>query len=399
MRRRSISHLAYATVSLLLAAAGIPHEPVRSQVLSQPAPGLMTTDPRLDEVRLEISNGTFVTRNSQLTPCFAGDAIASSEERKSLGETWAGRFTIDRAGTGEWQLQVSAPDTRQVWRAPLDLPAGTTIESGVLRSARVTVRLLGPGGAGQQCPQVRLVAELQEHTATKPRGLVGPDDRWAMSNANLHQQKDVARLLEWAEAVVHLQVVSRTGLLLPCSGFFVSPNVLMTAAHCIGSVEEAPKAIVHLPERLVTGPDLKLLMAQADLDFAVVRVASAQRRATLRLGGDVAGPSLVLWQFPSSNARLISVLHCSGARPPASMALTHKCDTSGGASGSPIQGRDSGQVVGLHTHGCVENGTNNCVNSGWSADEIRSRILQLENALRQWDAPAAEELIGALKGS
>ena len=159
------------------------------------------------------------------------DVIAFTEEWKSRGATWAGRFVVERAGTGSWTLEVVAPDTRQRWSQSLDVPPGTTIETGVVRSARVTVRLLGPGGAGQQCPLVRLVEELQEHIPTKPRGLVGPDDRWAATNANLHQQKDVSRLLEWAEAVVHLQVVSRTGLLLPCSGFFVSPNVLMTAAH------------------------------------------------------------------------------------------------------------------------------------------------------------------------
>jgi len=382
------------TLAIAAAAGGSPPAQARSQL----PPGLVTTDPRLEAVRREIASGTFVSRSSLLTPCFAADEAAFTEERKTLGATWAGRFVLEHAGTGSWHLEVTAPDTRQRWRTVLDMPAGTTIESDVVRSARVTVRLLGPGGAGQQCPLVRLVAELQEQTPSKPRGLVGPDDRWAVGNANLHQQKDVSALLSWADAVVHLQVLSRTGLLLPCSAFFVSPNVLMTAAHCIGTVDEAPKAIVHLPERLATAQDLKLLMSQADLDFALVRVANAESRSTLRLGG-LPGPNLVLWQFPSSSARLIAVLHCAGARTPETPALTHRCDSSGGSSGSPIQARDTGQVVGLHTSGCAQgNGTTSCVNGGWISDEIRARILALQDALRQWDFAATEELLVALRG-
>jgi hypothetical protein len=54
----------------------------------------------------------------------------------------------------------------------------------------------------------------------------------------------------------------------------------------------------------------------------------------------------------------------------------------------------------LHTSGCAQgNGTNSCVNGGWIGTEIRARILKLENALRQWDPAATEEVLAALKGS
>jgi hypothetical protein len=370
-----------------------------AQTPAQPPAGLVTPNPQLEELRRDIANGMFVPRNSLLTICFPQDVVAFSEERKSLGPTWAGRFVLEGAATGAWHLEVIALDTELRWRAALNVPVGTTIESDPLRSARVTIRLIGPGGAGQQCPLVRLVGELQEQVPSKPRGLVGQDDRWALGHPTLHQQKDVAVLLTWGNAVVHLQVVSRTGLLLPCSAFFVTPNVFMTAAHCIGSVEEAQKAIVHLPDRLVTGNDLKLLMADGELDFALVRATGANAPTTLSLGG-LPGPSLVLWQFPSSNARLISVVNCAGTRTGQTALLTHRCDSTGGSSGSPIQARDDGKVVGLHTSGCAQgNGTNNCVNGGSIADGIRANILKVEVPLRQWDPVGAEELLAALKSS
>ena len=86
--RPARAHVIVATLCLMFAARGSAHVG-RWQAPAQPA-GLVTADPRLEEVRRDISNGTFVPRTAPLTPCFASDVIAFTEEWKSRGATWAG---------------------------------------------------------------------------------------------------------------------------------------------------------------------------------------------------------------------------------------------------------------------------------------------------------------------
>jgi hypothetical protein len=350
------------------------------------------------DIRRDVGTGTFGARQMRLTPCEPDRAIAFSEERHTSG-MWAGQFRVVKPGTGDWTLVVESLDGSQEWHAAISTahkPNEPSWQSAVIFADAVRVSLKGPGVSSSACPLVRLEAELEETTKSKPRGQVGSDDRWDETRPELLALPDSAAIRGWAGAVVHLEVLAPTGVTVPCTGFFISPHALLTAYHCVNSPEDAEKAGAYLGGRIVHGKDLRLLISQPDLDFSLLWLEGAQQPVTLPLG-DPGANDLIVWQQPDSNRKLVSVLGCvvdkiDGAN------IRHKCDTVGGSSGSPVQARATGVVVALHTSGCTaSNATAACVNAGVRARDIRDRILSFEMPFRMVESVAAEEVLSALQ--
>jgi hypothetical protein len=135
-----------------------------------------------------------------------------------------------------------------------------------------------------------------------------------------------------------------------------------------------------------------LLAAQESLDFSLVWVDADTLPPPLTLN-DAATPAFVLWQHPPDKPDVVSVHECALIRRDGERVF-HQCDSSNGSSGSPVQARDSGAVVALHTKGCpdTQNATQNCQNYGINTANIKARIRQLLPDLQNYFPPAATEL-------
>jgi hypothetical protein len=348
--------------------------------------------------RAPLSTGRFVDRAIGLSPCEADVAIAFSSDRTSDG-VWAGRFRVHRAGAGgTWQLVVLDGDGVERFRQPIPTVVAVPppeLHTGLIASRRVRIQLLGPGVPGSTCPRVRLESELQQFGVSQPRGQVGDsDDRWLTTNPLFTALPDAASIGRWAGGVAHVLGLTPGGRLLPCSGFFIGPRVLVTAAHCIRSSLETPGSIVFRAGRALTGSQLKHVMSDLALDFTVIWITAEESPVTLAVG-DATPASLILWQFPGEPGPVVSVDQCAVFAASADR-LSHKCDSSVGTSGAPIQSRPGGEVVALHVEGCVQtSGTSSCVNHGIPFARIRARVRELQVPLRAAFPAEAPQILAA----
>jgi hypothetical protein len=335
-----------------------------------------------------------------LSPCLPDRETAFEDLWPATG-LWAAEFRVVEPGTGgNWRLKVEAIDGSDRWEAALAPATADTYRTHVMKGKAFRVALVGPGAPGAKCPRVRLERQLEEEIRSEARGQVGNDDRWDAASPSLMAEPDGPAIRAWASSIAHLRVLTSTNYLIPCTGFFITPRVLVTAAHCIPSSREVPTSTVFLEGREIPGDQFQLLMAQNDdLDFTMLWLKTAPVIANLRVGS-AQDPRLVLWQQPLLAKKLVSVKGC-GLRDPASSGgrrVPHVCDTEAGASGSPVQSRATGAVVGLHTVGCSpsQNGKDECVNYAINFQDIRKRVIEKERPLRARNAQAADELIGAL---
>jgi hypothetical protein len=189
-----------------------------------------------------------------------------------------------------------------------------------------------------------------------------------------------------------MEVISPTGLMVPCTGYFISENLLMTAAHCVSTDVGAARAVVYLDSQTITGSGVRLVMAQGqDLDFSLLWIVGAHATAILALSDGTPQP-LAVWQAGEA-LKKVSIIQCSMLTASADL-LEHSCDTIGGSSGSAVQDLATGAVVGLHVAGCTtSNATAACRNGATPANAIRRRILQYSADLKKADAAAAAQLV------
>ena len=349
---------------------------------------------KADQLQRSLSIGEFMPRNVGITPCQPGKALAF-DEAVDIPGVWAARLRLERPGTGNWTVQIQGTDGAPAEsRAVGDgATAGTEWVAGPAHGKQVRIRLNGPATPGARCPLILILSELQQLTKGKPRGLVLNDDRWPDPSPQLTAAPDSQVLTGWAKAVAYVEILGTSTSLVPCTGFFISPHLMITAAHCISSKADAARARVLVGDREVPGSGLRLLIAQK-IDFSIVFVEGTQSDV-LRLGAD-APQNLVVWQRPSLTEKLISVVGCTFERNDG-VKMQHRCDTTGGASGSPVQSRATGDVVGVHILGCTDtNRTAQCVNAALRVSEMKAKLLQLEPKLRAVDVAAADELLRAL---
>jgi V8-like Glu-specific endopeptidase len=176
--------------------------------------------------------------------------------------------------------------------------------------------------------------------------------------------KDEPRIFIPSRAVAKL-VFSARGKTYTCSGFLISEDNLITNQHCIDRKETCVDNAVAIfgYELTETGLDegqqfecVDLLASDAALDFALVRLGSkpGKKYGWLELAARAAeqDEQAYLIQHPGGEPKqiarkqcFVSTLNAEGTRP--GTDLGHQCDTIGGASGSPLLGKDF-KVVGLH---------------------------------------------------
>lgn len=326
------------------------------------------------------------------SPCFPTRDTAFSMVRTSNGP-WAGELNVTAAGIGgNWRVKIETVDGTRTQQYPVSTGRFTTdVFNGSVR-----ISLVGPGTS---CARVRLERELEQVAPAQPRGQSGPDDRWDAQDPRLGAEPDAQTIRGWGGSIAHLRILTSTRYLIPCTGFFIAPRVLVTAAHCIGTRSDVPATTVFLNGQEISGSEFELLMAQGDeLDFTLLWMKTRVAPATLRVGTD-ADARLLLWQQPQLTKKVVSVKDCTLREVVAGRRrIAHVCDTEGGSSGSPVQARRTGAVIGLHTVGCnpAQNGTTECVNYAISFQDIRKRVLEKERPLRARNAEAATAVIAAL---
>jgi hypothetical protein len=108
-------------------------------------------------------------------------------------------------------------------------------------------------------------------TSQPVTGLIDP----GTSNDAVRDQLSITRLTEApgsesrVPSIAHLQIRGTQGS-RPCSGFFVTAHLLMTARHCVMTELEAANASLEFDPGTIRG--LQLLISQDDLDFSLLWV-------------------------------------------------------------------------------------------------------------------------------
>jgi hypothetical protein len=338
-----------------------------------------------EALRDQLASARLVERNDMLMPCDPFSTLAFAEQRPSADGVWAGEFEVLAPASGNWFVVVEGEGAP--WRQKVS-KQGERFLTRAFAGSAVEILLEGPG-TGPVCPRVRLRAELQGGRPATPRGVSGRDDRWHLTSTELQALPDSKTIASWASSIVHLQVFdARRGL--PCTGFFITAHLVMTARHCVLTQMEATNTTMQFGATTIRG--LQLLVSQADLDFSVLWVETNTTPPTLTLRPQTAAP-LVLWQSPASSELLVSVVDCTTS--PGTNHYFHKCDTSVGTSGAPIQNRADGSVVAVHTDGCTISGQPDCVNFGTPITDIRARLKDCLPLLEPH--PAAAELRAVLQ--
>lgn len=358
----------------------------------------ITPVPGAAKMQQSLSMGRLLPHGAALSPCEADQPITGRVVRP-FRDVWAGRFRATDFGIGTWKIVVASDDGSppQERQLPAAGSAGEFVwETGPFFGSSVTITLHGPGNASARCPLVWLDQELKEDQKSTPRGLVGPDNRWSETSAQFASAPDSAALTRWGSSIAHVQIFVAVGALVPCTGFFVSSNLMLTAGHCIPTDADAARTTLLIGGQRIRPDALRLLVAQ-DIDFSLVWVDTPQKEFLTI--ADAGREASVLWQQPSRTAKLISVDGCV-VQGNQGMTLVHKCDSVPGASGAPLQTRDTGEVVALHIAGCVsDNEKPSCVNHALRMSEIRRRILSLEKVLRTEDPVAAAEVFKVFRPS
>lgn len=347
-----------------------------------------------DTARRGMAIGSFEAVGTTLAPCLSGRREAFVRRIKLRDGIWAARFSATQLGTGAWTLHVEAADGSQRQSAPVTAAATGAFEwvTAPVYGTAIRVILEGPADAAAACPAVVLHEELTIHHKSVKRGLVGSDDRWTEDSPELKAAADGALITTWGQGIAHVEVLTASGGVIPCTGFFVSAHVMVTAAHCIASHEEARATRLFVSGQEIRGHTLRLLMAQ-DIDFSLVWV-DAPQPAFLSVSETPSGASL-LWQRPSLAEKKVSAVGCV-TKANSGLNVEHQCDSMPGASGAPLQDRASGAVIGVHVVGCLsEYGKPSCVNGALRMTEVRARIRALLPELQALDPVAAAEVIAA----
>lgn len=184
-----------------------------------------------------------------------------------------------------------------------------------------------------------------------------------------------------SRAVARLTIPGDDGITRYCTGFLISPGLVMTNRHCVLSGSEARGAKAHFdyeqdlaPPKLENGLKFsEIVLSSCDLDFILLRLkqpftcqaadcSGAADRAPLALEPSAAAgtssAAMVVIQHPQARALRVSVEGCQLTKAGMignSSQLTdfgHSCDTEDSSSGSPVlllgSGNRVGKVVGLH---------------------------------------------------
>jgi V8-like Glu-specific endopeptidase len=219
-----------------------------------------------------------------------------------------------------------------------------------------------------------------------PQSITGLDQRIPIRQA----PQDVRAL---APPIARLLFI-RDGEQFVCTGFLVTPTLLLTNEHCLGTEPAALSAIVEFGFDTVDAVPTtfrvsKLEAASIPLDYAIVRLRQAPNgfgRVKLAAGPATEDEALVVIEHPAGEFKQASIEDCkvkSVSKPGTGGGPTdfgHLCDTLGGSSGSPVLDRQTGGLVGLHHLGIPAGAVdpvNQAVHIGQVLADVKTRVPAL----------------------
>lgn len=179
-----------------------------------------------------------------------------------------------------------------------------------------------------------------------------------------------------------------------CTGFLIDNDLLMTNQHCVADQERCDTTKIifgYAYDQTGRIPGMeqysctKVESVDQDHDMALLRIDGepGQRWGTLAfaLTPPQLGQKIFVLQHPAGEAKQVSSVGCEIAETISpgradQTDFSHRCDTLGGSSGSPVIDED-GAVVGLHHWGRTSFGIYSQVNRAVRAERIVPLIAEL----------------------
>lgn len=241
-------------------------------------------------------------------------------------------------------------------------------------------------------PQMEL-ASLTTETPPGGRAEAIPDGKDELEDFERQTRPEVKT---WGSAVARLRFEGLDGKKYRCTGFLITPDLLMTNYHCIQYSDEMASAVVDFdansPAATIATRTLAALAKRNEaLDLAIFRLSAPVATAPpLRLSRDAMttnSNAFVIIQHPDGGFKKVSNINCRldglslvGSDPAKKTDFGHMCDTHKGSSGSPVQDATTGLVVGLHHLGSDQNAL---FNRAVHSDQILEFLKLSANAIFQ----------------
>lgn len=258
-----------------------------------------------------------------------------------------------------WMVEILSINDAVLWTYTPS-PGEVSFWSAEVRGPRVRVRVVNTLADSPLSVAVDGVAFTQGPLPI-PQSLTLPDDREPISGQS-PEIKDLGK------AVARIRYMGDDNLWYLCTGFLVSPDLLMTNQHCPQSESEWRSALVDFdfdaPGVVPKTTTFKqFVMTSPELDLSIFRLAGPMSgRAPLKLDVSIPRPAapsspgteMIVIQHPFGQPKQVSVIDCKADRVPvpgSSLTPTdfeHACDTLKGSSGAAVLDLSTNKVVGLH---------------------------------------------------
>ncbi|CAN7648102.1 serine protease [Devosia sp. LjRoot16] len=269
---------------------------------------------------------------------------------------------------------AGAAENRLVYPYP-DGARNEQLLSGLVYGEKLTVAVYSPQLASAD---LAISKVLRQEDPLRPwKSIFGDDDQTPLLQAGRPDLEAVSH------SITYLSIVTPSWDLENCSGFVVGPRTIMTNNHCIANQAECDGATIvfdYFVDRFdstTMGPQVgceAVLTTDYDLDFTVVRTKTDLPANAVALSllatAPLADEPAVLVHHPNGQPKTVSIIGClpidiavaGRGNPPSSKDFSHRCDSAGGSSGSPVLvsrvagGTNGFCVGGLHHWGFENSG-------------------------------------------